>query len=159
MSGPILLVLRVLMAAALYVFITWSMLILWKELRMHGATLIGRRVPPIGLVISRDEKYLETRYYNRPEFIIGRDPACDCHINDETVSAVHARLSYHHGQWWMDDLGSSNGIQLNNQTLTTSTIIVSDDEIICGQTYIRIQMPGKNFDSKTQPLHENDEEK
>jgi len=41
--------------------------------------------------------------YTVPDVLIGRDIACNCCLDDLTVSAQHARLSYHHGQWWVED--------------------------------------------------------
>ena len=44
---------------------------------------------------------------------IGRDPGCDLRINDQGVSRVHAELFRAGGQWFVRDLGSSNGTFLD----------------------------------------------
>ena len=44
---------------------------------------------------------------------IGRDPGCDLRINDQGVSRVHAEIFRAGGQWFVRDLGSSNGTFLD----------------------------------------------
>lgn len=43
--------------------------------------------------------------------LIGRDPVCSLSLGDpETAaSAIHARIFYREGEWWLTDLGSRNG--------------------------------------------------
>jgi pSer/pThr/pTyr-binding forkhead associated (FHA) protein len=82
------------------------------------------------------------RHFLLPEITIGRDPACECPLDNETVSARHARLSYHHNQWWLEDLNSSNGIILNQVRLTLPTVVISEDEFTCGDASIIISLGG-----------------
>jgi pSer/pThr/pTyr-binding forkhead associated (FHA) protein len=51
-------------------------------------------------------------------------------------------LSYHHNQWWLEDLNSANGIQLNQGKLSMPTVVMSDDEFICGGTRFIIALAG-----------------
>lgn len=76
------------------------------------------------------------RYFSQAEISIGRDPGCDIPIFDETISARHAQLTYHHNQWWLEDLTSTNGTRLNAARITTPTVITSGDEIQCGNEFI-----------------------
>ena len=71
---------------------------------------------------------------------IGRDPACECPVDDEAVSARHARLSYHHNQWWLEDLDSTNGTLLNQEKLAIPTVVISGDEFRCGGTRFTISL-------------------
>ena len=73
---------------------------------------------------------------------VGRDPDCECVLNDETVSARHARFAYHHSQWWVEDLGSRNGSGLNGAPLTTPTILMHGDMVKCGKTTVKIILEG-----------------
>ncbi len=80
------------------------------------------------------------RYFSQAEITVGRDPGCDIPLLDETVSARHAHLTYHHGQWWLEDLTSTNGTKLNDLRITTPTVITSGDEIRCGSIGLSISL-------------------
>jgi pSer/pThr/pTyr-binding forkhead associated (FHA) protein len=76
--------------------------------------------------------------YRGTEIILGRDPTCDIPLMSETVSARHARFSFHHAQWWLEDLKSTNGTFLNEEAVITSVVIKTGDQIRCGDIYIKI---------------------
>jgi pSer/pThr/pTyr-binding forkhead associated (FHA) protein len=154
MTGPILLVLRMLLALGLYVFLAWGVITMWKDVRQQGMLLAGRKIPPVSLSIQNEGQPPQVRHFSRPEIIIGRDPACDCVLEDEEVSGRHVRLSYHHGQWWADDMHSTNGTLLNGQRLAIPTVVISDDEITCGQTILTIILAGNVLNPPTRPLQE-----
>jgi pSer/pThr/pTyr-binding forkhead associated (FHA) protein len=59
---------------------------------------------------------------------------------DEAMSAHHARVTFHHSQWWLEDLNSTNGILLNQQKLTTPAVVISGDEFKCGNTIFSIRL-------------------
>jgi pSer/pThr/pTyr-binding forkhead associated (FHA) protein len=74
------------------------------------------------------------------EITIGRDPGCECQVNDEAISSRHARLSFHHNQWWLEDLASTNGTLLNQEPLLMPTVVISDDKFSCGSTFFMISL-------------------
>jgi pSer/pThr/pTyr-binding forkhead associated (FHA) protein len=147
MSGPVILALRALLAAGLYVFLAWALLTLWLEIRQEGTLLVSRKVPPITLSVRDGDLSPQLRHFARPEVTIGRDPACECLISDDSVSAYHARLNYHHGQWWLEDLGSTNGTSLNREKLALPTIVIAGDEIRCGETTLVVVSSGDHLSS------------
>lgn len=139
MSAIVVLVLRVLMAAALYGFVGWAFYTLWRSLQQQSEDLALRRVPALSICLEGEDAD-KARHFSNTEVVIGRDAGCDYPIPDETISARHARLSYHHKQWWVEDLYSTNGTYLNQEPLTTSTVIVSEDELRCGQVTLLISI-------------------
>ncbi len=48
---------------------------------------------------------------------VGRGPRNEVVFDDDSVSDVHARLEYRDGQWWITDLGSTNGTRVNGERL------------------------------------------
>ena len=136
-SAILVLIVRVVLVVALYSFVGWAFYTLWRNLQHHSQDLALRRVPALGIRIQGENED-KNRRFTTSEIIIGRDVHSDFRIPDETISARHARLSYHHKQWWVEDLYSTNGTYLNQEPLTTSTVIVSDDELRCGQVYLTI---------------------
>ncbi|MBU2610309.1 MAG: FHA domain-containing protein [Chloroflexi bacterium] len=142
MSGPVLLVLRFLLTLCLYAFLAWAFFSLWRDLRQQSTLLATRRVPPISLILTHDDQPLQVSHFKQPVITMGRDPACEYPLEGETVSAHHARLSYHHGQWWLEDLDSTNGTFLNRERLSTPTVVISGDEIGCGEIRLTVTLPG-----------------
>jgi pSer/pThr/pTyr-binding forkhead associated (FHA) protein len=142
MSGPVVLALRLLLAISLYAFLGWAFANLWRDIKQQGALLASRKVPPISLSITRGEPAPQRRYFVQPEVTIGRDSACECPVDDESISARHARLSFHHNQWWLEDLDSTNGTLLNQEKLAMPTVVMSDDEFKCGETCFVISLIG-----------------
>jgi pSer/pThr/pTyr-binding forkhead associated (FHA) protein len=143
MSGPIVFALRILLAAALYAFLAWALFTLWQELKQHGSLLGARKTPPVTLSNLPDDGEANSRRFHQPGITIGRNPACDYVINEDSISSRHARLNYHHGHWWLEDLGSKNGTYLNDEPLLTPTVVISGDKIRCGGTNLVLSISGE----------------
>lgn len=139
MSGPILLLLRILLTAALYSFAGWAFWTIWRDLKHQSLTLFAQQPPSLTLLRAIDGEERPARF-NIPFIIIGRDPACDYALTDTTVSAQHARLSYHHNQWWLEDLRSTNGTFLNQEPVVEPVVITSGDKVGCGQALFSVQI-------------------
>lgn len=140
MSGALVLALRLALAGCLYAFLGWALYSLWRDLQTQGVRLAGRKAPLLELAILRPGGETVRRAFQQNEAVIGRDPACDLVLNDDAVSARHIHLSYHHGQWWTEDLGSTNGTRLNQSPLLTPTVLASGDQLECGRTAIIVSI-------------------
>jgi pSer/pThr/pTyr-binding forkhead associated (FHA) protein len=140
MSGILVLILRLGLAACLYAFLGWALFHLWKDLRTQGLSLAGRKAPVLSLTIQRAGGETTHRAFQQSDISIGRDSACDIPLNDDAISVRHVHLSYHHGQWWVEDLGSTNGTRLNQAPLSTPTVITTGDQVECGHTAIIISI-------------------
>jgi pSer/pThr/pTyr-binding forkhead associated (FHA) protein len=147
MSGSIVLALRLALALALYAFLGWALFTLWRDLQKQSTALTTRRTPGISLRISEGSAAPILRHFIQAEVAIGRDTTCDIFISDDTISARHARLTYHHTQWWLEDLGSTNGTRLNGQVVTTPTVLTNDDEIACGATTLVVDIAAQISDA------------
>lgn len=137
MSGQVLLALRVLLAASLYTFLGAALLILWRDLKRQAEILAASQSPPLTLLAKEEQL---TFHFTKPEVIIGRDPTCDASLTHKTVSTEHARLSYHHNQWWLEDLQSTNGTFLNEQAVSAPIVITTGDLLRCGQVVMSIRV-------------------
>jgi pSer/pThr/pTyr-binding forkhead associated (FHA) protein len=152
MSGAIILVLRLILVFALYGFLGWALMILWREIHKQGTSLAGRRVPGINLTIRHGQALPVVKNLTQPNITLGRDPGCDIPLTDETVSTRHAQLSYHHSQWWLEDLSSTNGTRLNHILITMPTVLTAGDEILCGGTRLTVNLSTNTLVSPTQRL-------
>lgn len=134
------LVLRVLLAAALYGFLAWALWLLWNSLRLQSQKLSTAQVPSITMALQNDEE--QVFRFNRREVIIGRQPGSDLRLSDNTISARHARLIYHHGQWWAEDLRSKNGTFLNEAQVSIPLVLASGDTLRCGAVILQVEIDG-----------------
>ena len=140
MSGVIFLLLRILLALSLYVFLGISLITIWRDLKSQ-IDLLERnaRVPSIGIRIHKD-LVSQSYDYQRHEINIGRHPASDLVLDSERVSANHARLFYFQKQWWIEDLDSTNGSLINNESIISPTVVVDGDEIQCGDINLLLRI-------------------
>lgn len=144
MIATVVLVLRLALTIALYVFLAWALLTLWQELRQQGKILSEKK--KVGISITQRSEHGKDREFHffQTEVLIGRHSLCDISVMDEALSAQHARLSYHHNQWWLEDLSSTNGTFLNGSKLNTPAVVITDDEFKCGNTLFTIRMDGED---------------
>ena len=136
--GLALLVLRLGLTLALYAFLVYAVRTIWQDLRQQTQSATLKPVPPIYL---RPEGNAQATIFKLNEITVGRSPACDMCIQDETVSAVHARLYYRKNQWWVEDRDSSNGSTLNSLPIETPTVLTSGDQLTLGSFNIQINFP------------------
>ena len=148
MSGPVVLILRFLAAAALYVFLGWTLYLMWKTLNRQASSLNLQQVHSIKIHVNTQAIPEKSYEFMKNEVVIGRNMDCECLLSDTTVSAYHARLLFHHGQWWVEDLGSKNGTLLNDEKVLSPAVIVNGDTIKCGQTDISIKIDSTNEDTE-----------
>jgi hypothetical protein len=59
-------------------------------------------------------------------------------IDDPHTSARHAELRFARGQWWLRDLGSSNGTLLNDDPVRAVVGVRQGDVIQCGRVRFRV---------------------
>jgi hypothetical protein len=132
MTGLLFLIIRIALAASLYLFLGWALLTLWQDLKRQASLTATRQPPHLTLAYQSDEGAHPYRF-TIPEIAIGRDPACDLPVDNITVSAKHARLVFRQAQWWLEDLRSTNGTFLNQERITAPVVLTSGDHIRCGQ--------------------------
>lgn len=54
--------------------------------------------------------------------LLGRLPECDVQLDDTSVSRRHARLVKRPGGWSIEDLDSTNGVQVNGTSVSQTTL-------------------------------------
>jgi pSer/pThr/pTyr-binding forkhead associated (FHA) protein len=140
MIATVVLVLRFALAITLYAFLAWALWQIWRDLRQQGAKLSGQKKTGLTITVLSEQGKQKLGRFSQSEIIIGRHRHCDLVIMDEALSAQHARVSYHHGQWWLEDLNSTNGTFLNETRLSTPAVIITGDQFKCGNTFFVVHI-------------------
>ena len=70
--------------------------------------------------------------------IIGRGSDCQIRLDDDYSSTRHSRLFLSEGQWWVEDLGSTNGTYLDGQRVTRPVPAEIGGSIRIGRTTLNI---------------------
>jgi pSer/pThr/pTyr-binding forkhead associated (FHA) protein len=136
----IVLLLRIFLVGVLYVFLGWTIYTLWKDLRLRSQAIQVRRVPTITLIERSGMVENKEISFEMAEVSIGRDQSNSICIDEDIVSNRHALLNYRNGQWWIEDLLSTNGTYLNDEKVDTPTILISGDEVHIGNHFYEIRM-------------------
>lgn len=74
------------------------------------------------------------------KWIIGRGPAADIRLDDDTVSREHVELTREAGAFWVHDLGSTNGTYVNG-LLVRRRAVIAGDAITVGHHTLRLAQP------------------
>ncbi len=70
--------------------------------------------------------------------VVGRSPSSDIVVDEPYVSATHARFSLQGPALVLEDLGSTNGTQVNGRTITQPVTLRESDEVRVGDTIMKV---------------------
>jgi len=68
----------------------------------------------------------QRRDLNSESITIGRNPEAHILLDDIASSSNHAELRFHEGHWWLLDLGSANGTELNSAPVESAALQPGD---------------------------------
>ncbi|HEY9786498.1 MAG TPA: FHA domain-containing protein [Candidatus Obscuribacterales bacterium] len=72
---------------------------------------------------------------------IGRDPSNQVVIPDDTfTSRHHAWITFEEGDFWLEDLGSTNGTLLNGHPVVKRQVLSAGDKIRVGHTELTFEI-------------------
>ena len=76
----------------------------------------------------------------RDQLVIGRRESCDIPMRYANVSGQHCKLHYYNGYWYIQDLGSTNGVKVNGTRIHTQRkLLHPGDEISIAKRKFYIQ--------------------
>lgn len=70
--------------------------------------------------------------------VIGRGSDCQIRLDDDYSSTRHARVFQSEGEWWVEDLGSTNGTYLDGQRVTRPVPAEIGGSIRIGRTTLNL---------------------
>jgi hypothetical protein len=98
----------------------------------HDAEALGLAHAPPALVAG-DERHELTG-----TVVLGRSRECDITVDDPNVSRRHAEIRQDGGAWWIVDLDSTNGVEVNGRRVDRAKL-EHDDEIVLGTSKLRFE--------------------
>ncbi|MBA2475966.1 MAG: DUF3662 and FHA domain-containing protein [Actinobacteria bacterium] len=94
-------------------------------------------VSPVELGMEREHVTVswdgQRREIDRRRFVIGRSKECDVQLADPNVSRRHAELRQEGASYWLVDLDSTNGVEINGRRLKRAKL-ESGDRVTIGAT-------------------------
>ncbi|MFL2651355.1 MAG: FHA domain-containing protein [Anaerolineales bacterium] len=121
--------LRYALFIILYGFIGVVIWIIWQDVK-STRQLISLSLSAKGTLIDTSND----QYYNvTPVTSVGRSAGNTVILQDTTVSMQHALITRRDAMWWLEDLESRNGTQLNSQPVKNPTVISNGDIVTIGR--------------------------
>lgn len=99
------------------------------------------------LHLMENKKTVSTFDLAEGEIVVGRDAACEIHLDDDAISRRHVRIFTLLGDAFLEDLGSSNGTYVNGH-LTRKSVLNDGDVIQIGQRELLFSQPAESEPSR-----------
>ncbi len=92
--------------------------------------LEGEASDPVAKIVYRSPDGLETDFKLDDLNTVGRHPKNNIRLNDREISKEHAIIERRGSEWWIKDLGSSNGTYVNTRRVTETRLHTTDDLLL-----------------------------
>lgn len=99
----------------------------------------ARKEAPTHLVVTQGRLRGTTVPLHEAGVLIGRNPECSLVLTDDYASGRHLRIYPGADAWYADDLGSTNGTEVNGQRIDTGARLDPGAEIRIGQTVLELR--------------------
>ncbi|MGY1811211.1 FHA domain-containing protein FhaB/FipA [Blastococcus sp. SYSU D00820] len=103
------------------------------------ATPAGKRKGPRTLVVTAGPLTGTKINLGDQPILIGRADDSTLVLTDDFASSRHARLTNRGGQWYVEDLGSTNGTYLDQQRVQGPLLVAPGQPIRIGQTALELR--------------------
>jgi pSer/pThr/pTyr-binding forkhead associated (FHA) protein len=148
MQGLVLQLTRAGFLLLLWLFI-WSVLRILKTdiYAPTGAVMVRRGLALRGTLLPARQRRTTARYLVVTEgslvgtqpVLIGRADDSTLVLTDDYSSTRHARLSQRGSEWYVEDLGSTNGTYLDRAKVTTAVRVPIGTPVRIGKTAIELR--------------------
>jgi pSer/pThr/pTyr-binding forkhead associated (FHA) protein len=149
----VLVILKYVFLAVLYIFVWRAVRSIYVELRPAGpargeAMPAKRTAPPPArrtkqaprkMVVIEGEQLKGKSFPLSDEIILGRAERCHIILEDSYVSQVHARVFAKGDIYMVEDMGSTNGTYVNRNRVTSPTELLRGDRLKVGKTVLEMR--------------------
>lgn len=142
------LVMKIVFLLLLYLFLLLTVGLIYRDLALAAAgdekkkQSSVREAPSASLfrlvILESPGKQKGDFFKLNRSLTIGRDSSCDIVLKDRAVSARHARIDKQGDQFFLEDLGSSNGTFVGNEQISEQVSLKAGDRIRIGQTLLEL---------------------
>lgn len=94
------------------------------------------------LIVKLDDAEVQRFTLKNSAVVIGRSPDCDLVIADSKISRKHATIDKKGDNWAIADLGSRNGVSVNNELILDDVVLYHDDVVKLGNFILLFQEEG-----------------
>ncbi len=149
MPHALLHVLRYFLLGFIWLFFLYAARMVFVEIRRSRAERFAP--PPVAGYGADQSVPLKLKVVDPPqrrgrvfelgeEVTLGRSSGCAVPLEDDTfTSSVHARVFQRSGQYWLEDLGSTNGTWLNEERVSDGpTRLQRGDRMKVGSTTLEV---------------------
>ena len=110
----------------------------------HGAAPPAPPRPPAGTavlqVIDGPDKGRQYQITRQVPLTIGRAPTCGATLNDPGVSGTHAQVIFEGQALVVMDMGSRNGVFVNNAKINQRQVVTTGDLVVIGSTRMSVSV-------------------
>jgi pSer/pThr/pTyr-binding forkhead associated (FHA) protein len=155
MSDQLLTTLKIALLAFIYLFFARVLWAVWTEVRVPTAPGLNARqikvktpkgsakkavdTTPSKLLVVEPAAMRGSTVSLDAEVVVGRADDCEVTLSEDPfVSTRHARFFQRDGEWWVEDLGSTNGTLVNAQRITEASRIRRDDRVQAGSAVFEV---------------------
>lgn len=98
-----------------------------------------RRGSPSHVEVTQGSNAGATALLSEAPILIGRGNDAAIRLDDDYVSTRHARIAASGDQWFVEDLGSTNGTYIGSVRITQPTTITLGTEVRIGKTILELK--------------------
>ncbi len=98
-----------------------------------------RRGTPSHVLVTEGSNAGERVDLERAPILIGRGADAAIRLDDDYVSTRHARIAASGDQWFVEDLGSTNGTYVGTVRITQPTTITLGTQVRIGKTILELR--------------------
>lgn len=109
------------------------------EKRKQAKTGRPKRGAPTAVAIVEGAQAGETVSLEQAPLLIGRGHDAAIRLDDDYVSTRHARIGVSGDQWYVEDLGSTNGTYVGSNRITQPTALQLGTRVRIGKTVLELR--------------------
>ena len=98
-----------------------------------------RRGSPTHVIVTEGSNVGERAELDQAPILIGRGSDAAIRLDDDYVSTRHARIAASGDQWFVEDLGSTNGTYIGTVRITQPTTITLGTQVRIGKTILELR--------------------
>jgi hypothetical protein len=150
-----LFLIRIAFLAILWIFVLSAISVIRSDMfgarvpeaaRSHGAPRpqkqpkpSKRRGSPTHVAVTQGSSAGATAALDAAPILIGRGSDAAIRLDDDYASTRHARIAASGDQWFVEDLGSTNGTYIGSVRITQPTTITIGTQVRIGKTILELK--------------------